>query len=252
MREAESRETESQAAPRENGPALGVSCSAIVPHLVMRLRQIWLRQNFPRMIGAVRLAIATCFALLFALNLAPGLLPAQPPDQAKPSEYTVKAAYLLNFGKFMRVSPGAETNASNFNICIVGDDPFGRALDNITAGEEIDGRPVRIIRLQKPELEKPDSKNPDSQACAIAYLSASEDRRIEQDLAAFRDSDTLTVSDAPDFLKRGGMIQFLLVSNHVRFSVNLDPVRRTHLSLSSELLRVAASVSGNRAGEVQP
>ena len=75
---------------------------------------------------------------------------------------------------------------------------------------------------------------------------------MDQDLAAFRDSDTLTVSDAPDFLKRGGMIQFLLVSNHVRFSVNLDPIRRTHLSLSSELLRVAASVSGNRSGEVQP
>ena len=73
-----------------------------------------------------------------------------------------------------------------------------------------------------------------------------------QDLAAFKDSDTLTVSDAPDFLKRGGMIQLLLVSNHIRFSVDLDPVRRTHLNLSSELLRVAASVSGNRPGEVQP
>jgi hypothetical protein len=47
------------------------------------------------------------------------------------------------------------------------------------------------------------------------------------------------------------MIQFLLVSDHVRFSVNLDPVRRTHLVLSSDLLRVAASVSGNRPGEVQ-
>jgi YfiR/HmsC-like len=234
----------------------GVSCSAVVapaiaPYLVMRLRQSWSRQNFPRIVGAVRLAVAFSFALLFASNLLAGLLPAlppgPPPDQAKPSEYTVKAAYLLNFGKFMRVSPGAETSSNNFNICIVGDDPFGGALDNITAGEQIDGRPVRIVRLQKPDLDKPDSR-----ACAIAYLSASEDRRIEQDLAAMRDSDTLTVSDAPDFLKRGGMIQFLLVSNHVRFSVNLDPVRRTHLNLSSELLRVAASVSGNRPGEVQP
>jgi hypothetical protein len=203
------------------------------------------------MISAVRLAVALSFAILFASSLVPGLLPAQPLDpsaaQAKPSEYTVKAAYLLNFGKFMRVSPGAETNVNNFNICIVGDDPFGRALDNITAGEQIDGRPVRIVRLEKPDLDKQDSR-----ACAIAYLSASEDRRIDQDLAAFKNSDTLTVSDAPDFLKHGGMIQFLLVSNHVRFSVNLDPVRRTHLNLSSELLRVAASVSGNRPGEVQP
>lgn len=226
------RKADRQAAGRENGSVLGVSTPTFLP-------------NF-------RLSVAFFIALLFSSNLLLALPPGPPPDPTKPSEYSVKAAYLLNFGKFMRVSPGAETDPSNFSICIVGDDPFGPALDDITSGEQIDGRPVRIVRLQKPDLEKTDFAKPDSRQCAIAYLSASEDRRMEQDLAAFKDSDTLTVSDAPDFLKRGGMIQFLLVSNHVRFSVNLDPVRRTHLSLSSELLRVAAAVSGNRPGEVQP
>jgi hypothetical protein len=146
----------------------------------------------------------------------------------------------------MRVSPGSQAARNDFNICVVGEDPFGRTLDDITAGEEIDGRPVRVIRLEKPNFDKPES-----QKCSIAYLGRSEDKYLEQDLAAFHDSDTLTVSDAPDFLKRGGMIQFVLVSDHVRFSVDLDPVRRTHLVLSSDLLRVAASVSGNRSGEVQ-
>lgn len=184
-------------------------------------------------IGSFRLLVAVSWAFLLSSNLLPA--------QSKPSEYTVKAAYLLNFGKFMRVSPGSVTSQNDFNICVIGEDPFGHALDDITAGEGIDGRPVRVVRLQKP----------DSQRCAIAYLGISEEKRMEQDLAAFRGTDTLTVSDAPDFLKRGGMIQFLLVSDHVRFSVNLDPVRRTHLVLSSDLLRVASSVSGNRSAEVQ-
>jgi hypothetical protein len=146
----------------------------------------------------------------------------------------------------MRVSPGGEASHNDFNICVIGEDPFGRALDDITAGEQIDGHPVRVVRLEKANFDKPES-----QKCAIAYLGLSEEKRMDQDLAAFRDSDTLTVSDAPDFLKRGGMIQFLLLSDHVRFAVNLDPVRRTHLVLSSDLLRVASSVSGNRSGEVQ-
>jgi hypothetical protein len=203
-------------------------------HLARQPRRTSPRRIHPHPLTALMILILPLFS-----NLLPG--------QSKPSEYSVKAAYLLNFGKFMRVSPGAGTKPNDFNICIVGDDPFGRSLDNITSGEKIDGRPVRVIRLDKPDPDKPDSRN-----CAIAYLSISEEKRIEQDLAAFRDSDTLTVSDAPDFLKRGGMVQFLLISNHVRFSVDLDPIRRTHLTLSSELLRVAASVSGNRAGEVQP
>jgi len=188
--------------------------------------------------GALPLTIALSCALLLSPNLLHG--------QSKPSEYTVKAAYLLNFGKFMRVSSGAPAAHADFNICVVGEDPFGRALDDITAGEVINGHKVRVVRLEKPNVDKPDSHG-----CAIAFLGASEEKKIDPDLAAFQASDTLTVSDAPDFLKRGGMIQFLLVSDHVRFSVNLDPVRRTHLVLSSELLRVAASVSGNRSGEVQ-
>jgi hypothetical protein len=200
-------------------------------------RRIWQRWTSSR-IGTIPLSIALSCALLFSSNSLPG--------QSKPTEYNVKAAYLLNFGKFMRVSPGSQASPSDFNICVVGEDPFGRTLDDITSDEKIGGRPVRVVRLEKPAFEKSDSHG-----CAIAYLGVSEEKRMDQDIAAFHDSDTLTVSDAPDFLKRGGMIQFLLVSDHVRFSVNLDPVKRTHLVLSSDLLRVAASVSGNRSGEVQ-
>lgn len=185
-------------------------------------------------IAGARLTAALLCALLLPSTLLPG--------QLKPSEYAVKAAYLLNFGKFMRVSPGAEPNAGSFNICVIGEDPFGRSLEEITANEQIDGRPVRVIRQEKP----------DPQACAIAYIGVSDDRRMEQDLEALRDSDTLTVSDEPGFLQHGGMVQFLLVSDHVRFSINLEPVRRTHLILSSDLLRIAVSVSGNQPGEVKP
>jgi hypothetical protein len=234
------RTAETQGVRRGNESARS-TCAA---GLVANARRIWFRPVWIRPISLIQLIALMSLALMASSNPLPA--------QAKPSEYSVKAAYLLNFGKFMRVSPGAVTNPTNFNICIVGDDPFGSSLDQITAGEQIDGRPVRVVRLNKPDLDKPNLDKPDSRQCAIAYFSISEEKRMDQDLAAFKDSDTLTVSDAPDFLKHGGMIQLLLVSNHIRFSVNLDPVRRTHLSLSSELLRVAASVSGNRPGEVQP
>jgi hypothetical protein len=62
----------------------------------------------------------------------------------------------------------------------------------------------------------------------------------------------LTVSDAANFLQQGGMIQFLTVENHVRFAVNLDAVRSARLTLSSELLRVATSVSGETSPGVRP
>jgi hypothetical protein len=175
--------------------------------------------------------------LWFVLAIAGGM--AQP----KPSEYDVKAAYLFNFGKFMRLSGGAATpRHPNFEICILGRDPIGHVLDDLTANESIDNRAVRVVRVTDGYAAR---------ECDVAFVSAEEGEGIQADLTALGKSDVLTVSDAPQFLKAGGMIQFVTQGNHVRFAVNLDAVGRTHLVLSSELLRVALSVSGKPA-EGQP
>ena len=165
------------------------------------------------------------------------------PAQPRMSEYAVQAAYLLNFGKFVRLSGGARRSA--FNICVLGQDPFGSSLDDITANESIDGHPVHILRVLRADAARD---------CSIAYITASDTHGINEDVSVLNSADVLTVSDAPDFLQHGGMIQFVLISNHVRFNVNLDAVHHSRIALSSELLRVAASVVGqpNGTGEVRP
>lgn len=161
--------------------------------------------------------------------------------QAKPNEFDVKAAYLFNFGKFMRVAPGAPSRTS-FDICLLGKDAIEHTLDSVTENEQIDHRPVHIRRVKDAA---------EARSCDIAFISATEGDRLQGEVVELRGADVLTVSDAPRFLAQGGMIQFVLSANHVRFAVNLDSVKRTHLVLSSELLRVAVSVSG-ATGEVQP
>lgn len=152
----------------------------------------------------------------------------------KPSEYDVKAAYLLNFGKFVRLTKAAAPRSS-FDICTLGRDSMDSSLDILAANFKIGDLPVHITHLADISGTK---------SCAIVFISAAEGDRIREDLAVLGNADVLTVSDAPDFLQHGGMIQFVLVSNHVRFTVNLEAVNRTHLVLSSELLRVASSISG--------
>ena len=155
-------------------------------------------------------------------------------SQQRPSEYDVKAAYLFNFGKFMRHTDNYVRTAT-FEICILGRDPIGNTIDNIAANERIDNRSVRINRLPDVTAAK---------SCAIVFISSYEQENIREDLAILAGTDVLTVSDIPDFLKRGGMIQFVMLENHVRFAVNLDALNRAHLVLSSELLRVASSIGG--------
>src|ERR1700761_5356138 len=84
------------------------------------------------------LPIRHTIAALLLLLTAPAF------GQVKPSEYDVKAAYLFNFGKFMRNSGAGEApRRATFDICILGHDPIGHVLDDITAHELIADRAVR-------------------------------------------------------------------------------------------------------------
>ncbi len=155
-------------------------------------------------------------------------------QSSKPTEYDVKAAYLLNFGRFVRQT-GEQRSRTSFDICLLGHDPMGQSIDELAANQTIDNLPVHI---------RPIADVSEIKGCTILFISGEEDDHLREDLAILASSDVLTVSDASDFLVRGGMIQFLLIQNHVRFAVNLNAVNRAHLVLSSELLRVASSVIG--------
>lgn len=157
--------------------------------------------------------------------------------QARASQYDVESAYLLDFGKFLRQSsPSKAPQRPTFDVCIVGHDSFGRALDRLAANESINGRAVRIVRDVAPSQAR---------ACAIAFFGSGDNDAIREGLSALSDADVLTVSDAPNFLNDGGMIQFVLQRDHVRFAVNLDALRKTNLALSSQLIRVALYVMGH-------
>ena len=76
----------------------------------------------------------------------------------------------------------------------------------------------------------------------MLFISSSEESQLKEILAALATTSVLTVSDMPQFVKRSGMIQFLVDSNRVRFEVNLTAAQRAGLTLSSELLKLAIAV----------
>jgi YfiR/HmsC-like len=184
--------------------------------------------------SAARLRALTAIGLL----LFAGRAVTQPPV----SDADVKAAYLFNFGKFMRVA-GVQPQNATFDICILGRDPIGPALDQVAANGIINSHPVRVRRL---------GDATQARVCQIVFISPYEGERMREDLAILTGAGALTVSDARDFLDLGGMIEFVLEGEHVRFKVNLSAVDRAHLVLSSELLRVAESVEGRPRPGGQP
>jgi hypothetical protein len=151
----------------------------------------------------------------------------------KPTDYQVKAAYLYNFGRFIEWPPAVTARNDAFNVCILGQDPFGKNLDTTLAGESIAGKHVVAKRISNAE---------ESTDCQILFLSSEEAGHMKQIMDALDKAAILTVSDIPKFSQRGGMIQFVLEGNRIRFEVNLTATQHAGLVLSSELLKVAAAV----------
>lgn len=157
----------------------------------------------------------------------------EPADLDQPSlEYKVKAAFLLNFTKFVIWPPAAfEQEQSPISICVVGDDPFGRALDQIVDGEAVNGRKVVVERLRRA---------PPAKTCQVMYVSKSE--KDVRSTVATAGPGVLTVGEGDDFLRDGGIIAFVLDNNRVRFDINQNAAASGSLTLSSKLLSVARTV----------
>ena len=163
-------------------------------------------------------AVFACGALL-AETLA---------DEA-PLEYQVKAAFLLNFTRFIEWPPGAFAGAAGpFAICILGTDPFGKALDDIVEGEAVGAHKLTVRRI---------SEAPAPKTCQMLFIGPGE-KEVSRTLETL-EPGVLTVGEEDGFARDGGVIEFVLDQRRVRFDINVPAAVRAGLKLSSRLLSVA-------------
>jgi len=147
-------------------------------------------------------------------------------------EYEVKAAFLLNFAKFVDWPPSAFASAdSPIAICILGRDPFGRTIDDAVQDEAVNGRKVVVRRI---------TQAPAPRSCQIVFTeeTGKETRAILSSLGP----GVLTVGEGDSFVREGGIIGFLIESRHVRFDIDRKAAELAELKLSSRLLAVARTV----------
>jgi len=149
-------------------------------------------------------------------------------------EYQVKAAFLLNFARFVEWPPDAfESDKAPIAFCIFRQNPFGSALVDITEGQSINDRGLAVRYVQDPA---------DLKSCQLVFVSDAADKDLPAVLGALRASSVLVVGESEAFAERGGGIQFYLEAEKVRFSVNVDATKRARLNVSSKLLALAKIV----------
>jgi hypothetical protein len=155
--------------------------------------------------------------------------------QTSPSvEYQVKAAFLLNFARFVVWPADAfESDKTPISFCIFRQNPFGTSLDEITEGKTIANRGLVVRRVE--EL-------PDLKTCQLVFVSDAAEKDLPAVLDELKVSSALVVGESQGFADRGGGIQLYLDADKVRFTVNVDATKRARLNVSSKLLTLAKIV----------
>jgi hypothetical protein len=170
--------------------------------------------------------LAACALLLLAPRAACA--------EATAKEYQVKAAFLFNFARFAEWPATAfADDTAPIRIGILGDDPFGAALDDTVRDEVVRGRKLEVRRARQAK---------DLADCQLVFVSRSEQERQAEILAALGQRPVLTVSDIEHFAGHGGVIGFYLEGNKVRFEIDPANAQRQQVKLSAQLLRLGRIV----------
>ncbi len=152
------------------------------------------------------------------------------------SEYSVKSAYLFNFAKFVGWPANAfENEKSPLNIGVLGEDPFGEALDEVVEGKIVGQHPITVLRFDRFETGQAERLR----KCQILFIAYSEKPRALQILSSLQGSSVLTVSEIEKFPLLGGMIMFNQAGKRIGLVVNVKAAKKAKLEISAKLLQVS-------------
>lgn len=167
--------------------------------------------------------VLCCFGLLLAAAAA---------HTAAVPEHQVKLALTYKLTKFVSW-PEERESGSTFALCVLGEDPFGEALDEIE-DLKIKDRTIKVERLALIDET--------AGHCDLMFISRSEADKISDLLAELESQPVLTISDLPRFAERGGIVELQNRDNRVGFEINVAAYKRAGLVISSQLLQLATLV----------
>jgi hypothetical protein len=145
----------------------------------------------------------------------------------------VKAAFVLNFLKFVTWPEAPAGTDAPIDVVVLGADDLARAIEHASAGQQIGGRSIKVRAVRRIG---------DIGTAQLLFIAASERERLPVLLREFEGRPVLTVGDGSGFGAAGVVLNFYTSDTRIRFEANTTAAARARLQISSHLLRLARIV----------
>ncbi|NOQ25288.1 MAG: DUF4154 domain-containing protein [Bacteroidales bacterium] len=150
--------------------------------------------------------------------------------------YVLKAVYLEKISRFIKWPEESLMNDIDkpFIVSVIGKTPLAKNLEQIYVIQKINNKEVVIKRISNLyEIEN----------SHILVIAESEKKNLQNILSITKDLPVLTISEAPDFAKKGVLINFYEEDNKLRFEINETAVLQSPLQMSFYLLNSAKIIN---------
>ena len=175
-----------------------------------------------------RMLAILVFALLCAISPAVA-------QESLHAEHKIKTAFLYNFLRFVTWPDHAGHESGAFDLCMLGAKPLSGLVDGLS-GAAAGDRSIRIRRLETPDQ---------AQGCHVVYVGREFSEHLESTMSLFKGRPILTVSDVAGFTSHGGIIEFMVIDDKIRFDIHIGAATDAGLMISSKLLMTANAVKGD-------
>ncbi len=152
--------------------------------------------------------------------------------QAVLDENKVKAVFLYNFTNFIEWPQSAfRSPDASFVIGFYGEEIFGNYLRETVSGETVSKHRIMIRRIREKD---------DIEGCHMIFIDKSDAGNAHHVVQLVRDLPVLTVSDAEDFVKAGGMLRLYREGDRMRIQINAERASAAGLKINPKLLKLAS------------
>ncbi len=152
------------------------------------------------------------------------------------SEDKLKVALIYKLTKFVEwPAHPVDHSRKTFGICLLGEDPFGDAL-NALGDRNVKGRSISVHRHSQSEAI--------DEQCQIVFISDSKRPFLDPILQSLQARPILTLSDMEQFAEQGGILQLSRGEKRIGFVINLNSAKQSQLTIAAPLLDLASVIQG--------
>ncbi|MES1198053.1 MAG: YfiR family protein [Chitinophagaceae bacterium] len=147
------------------------------------------------------------------------------------TNYAVHANIIYHFTKY--IDWPANKKSGDFVIGVVGETALYEELTKSISGKMAGDQEIVVNKF---------SSSSGSFNCHILFISEDESSNWKKIVSKTAGSSTLLVSESEGLAQRGGCINFIIISDHLKLEINKNNIEQRGLGIASELLQLGKIV----------